>query len=117
MSIHFILNSTASPSWNQEPVDVETALEQSIVIACSANGFPKPTITWVKIGTHFIANNFYMKRLIFRIKIFKKGAIIFFNLIFFSIINCKELLLKYLQFSNTYLIFYCKNCYKQVCDN
>lgn len=44
----------APPSWKHEPMDVETALGETVSTKCSANGFPKPKITWIKNGISYL---------------------------------------------------------------
>lgn len=38
------------PSFTERPTDITTAETKSVVLPCTANGFPTPTITWYKEG-------------------------------------------------------------------
>ncbi|GFY47204.1 hemicentin-1 [Trichonephila inaurata madagascariensis] len=40
--------SAASPSWNEEPFDVETTVGEKVSVKCSASGYPNPKIEWIK---------------------------------------------------------------------
>lgn len=43
-----MLTVTAPPSWLIEPESVETTSGQQVHVRCSANGFPTPTVKWIK---------------------------------------------------------------------
>lgn len=51
-----ILNNVVAPQWTVEPHDVSSLLGSNILIDCSANGFPKPQISWLRGKGRF--NNF-----------------------------------------------------------
>ncbi|GFT91505.1 peroxidasin-like protein [Nephila pilipes] len=38
----------ASPSWKEEPFDVETSVGEKVSMKCSASGYPNPKIEWIK---------------------------------------------------------------------
>ncbi|PRD21357.1 UNVERIFIED_CONTAM: Down syndrome cell adhesion molecule [Trichonephila clavipes] len=49
-SFSSILTVTASPSWKEEPFDVETVVGEKVSVKCTASGYPNPRIEWIKKG-------------------------------------------------------------------
>ncbi|PRD21468.1 UNVERIFIED_CONTAM: Peroxidasin-like protein [Trichonephila clavipes] len=44
------INIQASPSWKEEPFDVETVVGEKVSVKCTASGYPNPRIEWTKKG-------------------------------------------------------------------
>ena len=47
----YVIYALASLKWNQEPRDVTVKEGQDVTVACSAKGYPKPTVAWSKLGS------------------------------------------------------------------
>lgn len=50
------LHVKAPPSWTTEPKDVTVTAGDAVMLECTGTGFPKPTISWTKVGKETSTN-------------------------------------------------------------